>query len=153
MHIMLPLRPGAAFAASECCTLLRMRYTALFSCLVGCSLPVSAQVKQPVYFSCSCSDRVGQLYATAFRDLLATTPRYKAIDAAISGTGKDAKYNLALRVVSMDPDGSDSTRTVLAVTITLGPIYLNTLIQRCGKDVIEGCAKDTLASLDEEANK
>jgi hypothetical protein len=47
----------------------------------------------PVVFDCNCDDAVGSLYATAFRDLLAASPRYIETREAEPINGRDRLGN------------------------------------------------------------
>ena len=104
--------------------------------------------KTKVHFVCACSDVVGSKYATAFRDLLATSPRYEATSDFVQGKGSDAVWFGGVRVVSVDPSVNNSgERTVLAVTFTFGPAYVDTYVQTCSTDPKE-CAQSTFAAMD-----
>lgn len=123
--------------------------------ILGLSMSCSAQSlhqKIPVHFQCTCSDVVGQLYATAFRDAIATSPRYQeAATAEEKGEkGEETKYNWQVRVVSIDPSKeSDGNTTALSVVILIGDsVYLSQIVQTCGRNKAAVCAADTFSSLD-----
>lgn len=135
-----------------------MKSLILTICL-AMALPVwgqSAEAKKiPVKFTCTCTDIVGEAYATALRDALAKSPRYREAYLAqykISN-GKFA-YNWQIKVVSMDPSrNSLGTRTVLSVVFLFGDTeYLDNVVQICGNAAASKCASATLASFDELLN-
>ncbi|HEY6407998.1 MAG TPA: hypothetical protein VIY29_11070 [Ktedonobacteraceae bacterium] len=109
--------------------------------------------KTPVKFSCTCEDAVGAKYATALRDLIAASSRYQSASDFVVGTGKDAVWNFGIHVVSLDPSaGNTGERTVLAVTITVGPLFMTSLVQTCGDAEVQSCASTTFAQLDKVAS-
>ena len=120
-----------------------------------------ASVKTDVNFDCTCDDSVGRLYATAFRDLIASSPRYSLASVAeVKGSdGKTSKYNLNIKVVTLDDDASGNRRgsgisTVISVVLLVGDDpYLDNLVQTCGRDVVASCAASTLAYLDEVTHR
>lgn len=127
-----------------------MKIYALALVFAACSVGMYAQTTEtalkrlPVYFGCSCPDRVAGQVATAFRDRLASSPRYvEAFDAK-----SDSVFHVEL--VSGDPsDSQDHLHTVSSVVVTLGPTYLlsqNVFV--CGAEKVDVCASDLMAFLD-----
>lgn len=109
----------------------------------------------PVVFECTCQDQVGELYATAFRDALAKSPRYTETSAAVTkdNNGKPQEYNWQIRVVSVDPAYAVGRQTAISVVILLGDsFYMTHSIQTCPEAQVAGCAADTLARFDEVVN-
>lgn len=117
--------------------------------------PPSKQ-KIAVNFSCNCTDSTGAAFATAFRDLLANSPRYREAAASSEKTadGKEI-YNWKIAAVSIDPTDSDTgTSTVMSVVFLLGDNYfLASRVQTCGRVRVDQCAADVLAGFDELLNK
>ena len=78
-------------------------------CLIVFAIAASALAqtypppKTAVYFYCSCDDQVASQLATAFRDRLATSPRF------FQTNDNDDKSAWHVRVTSMDPGANDST--------------------------------------------
>lgn len=134
-----------------------MKYLLLFLCFSSCAFGQSKPEVMPhkikVHLNCTCEDVVGSKYATALRDLIATSPRYIAADNFVDGTGTTAVWNYGLRIVTLDPsNGKTGVSTVIAVTITWGPIFLDSLVQTCGDEVAKSCASSTFASLDKDVS-
>lgn len=129
-------------------------------CLLLAVTPLVAQDSYPnkraVKFSCTCDDAVGQTYATAFRDLLALSPRYReTADSAETGAdGKVTLYNWQIKVVSLDPStGNTGQTTVISAVFLLGDVfYFNSMVQSCPRAQAASCASSTLAALDQLVN-
>lgn len=128
--------------------------------LILCSCPsafAQAQQAKPrteLVFSCSCSDQAGTLFAAAFRDLLATSPRYiEASQAELKGPdGKQTIYNWQLKVVSVD-DTSNGQATAISSVLLLGSsFYMDQYVQVCGRDKAAFCAQQLLALVDSDLN-
>jgi len=123
----------------------------LFLC---CSLPVLGQQtkKTAVVFDCDCTDPVASQYATAVRDLLASSPRYYlANEAEEKGTdGKISLYNWHLKVVSLDSSiEHDGTATAFSVVLLLGnSLFMSHEIQTCGANRVSYCASTTVSFMD-----
>jgi hypothetical protein len=108
--------------------------------------------KTKVFFECTCDDVVGALWATSFRDLIASSPRYAEAEAPEFEVMKDADgkpinaYNWHVNVVT-SPAGRDSA--AVSVVVLLGDSYFVThLVQTCPHDKVGSCAANALASLD-----
>lgn len=97
-------------------------------------------------------DEVGALYATAFRDLLAKSPRFvETYESEVKNRNGEFLYpNWNVRVVSVDPSQDNvGISTALSVVILLGSsTYMDQQVQTCGRNRVSGCASDTLARLD-----
>lgn len=110
--------------------------------------------KTGVKFSCMCNDEVGARYATAIRDLIASSPRYQSAVEYQTDLGKSDTWNYGIRVVSLDPtNGKVGTSSVLSIVITWGPVYLQSYVEVCPTDSVKSCAIGTFADLDKEASK
>lgn len=126
----------------------------LVLCFLLVSLPTFAQQKPKikVVFECSCDDPVGSLFATAFRDALANSPRYIETDKAEikDSAGKTVEFHFKISVVSVDGGTSNSgISTALSDVFLVGDnFYLNNMVQSCGRDRIALCAASLLSSLD-----
>ena len=109
-----------------------------------------------VRFSCSCEDQVGARYATALRDLLASSPRYTETPYASEPKGPDSKekiYHWEIQVVSIDVDDPAlGHQSALSVVFMVDDVLLSHHIQTCGASVVSQCAATTLASLDKLLN-
>jgi hypothetical protein len=104
--------------------------------------------KTTVYFHCNCTDSVGGQLATAFRDQLATSPRF------VQTTDRNDQNAWHLTVISMDPDKDETSDnhnwTVYADTITMGPVtYITNGIHSCGARRVNDCAATLLSNLDQ----
>jgi hypothetical protein len=109
------------------------------------------QKRVPVKFICDCSDSVGKLYATAFRDLLAKSPRFVQ-DGPFDRTGGSSGNppSMLVSVVSIDPIG-DGQNSALSEAYLLGDsIFLTHSVRWCPKDRADHCAAATLSDLDEQ---
>src|SRR5438874_7295835 len=85
--------------------------------------------KTGIKFICTCTDSVGARYATAVRDLIATSPRYKPAAEFIEGSENARVYNMGIRVVSLDPQaGNPGNGSALAITLTWGVAYVSNSI-------------------------
>jgi hypothetical protein len=109
--------------------------------------------KTGVKFVCTCTDTVGARYATAVRDLIATSPRYKPAAEFIEGPENSKIYNMGIRVTSLDPQvGNPGNGSALAITITWGALYMTNYIQICPSRDVQTCAANTIADLDSQLN-
>lgn len=104
-----------------------------------------------IRFVCECDDMTGQTFATAFRDLLATSPRYYET-SAVSGIYPDGKErtNLQVKVVSVDitQDNSESSSAIAAVFLIGDTVYLTQIVARFGRHHASEEASVMLSSLD-----
>jgi hypothetical protein len=111
----------------------------------------------PVVFVCQCSDGTGAIFATAFRDLLAASPRYiEASDPSqVSTDGKQNILNWEIRVISLDPSVNNTGESsAMSIVILLGDgIYGTHLVQWCKRENAGGCARDVLAEFDGYLNR
>jgi hypothetical protein len=122
----------------------------LFLC---CVLPAVGQTnKIAVAFDCDCTDAVGSRYATAFRDLLAASPRYYMVQNAEEKdkNGKTVAYRWHLKVLSLDPaqnnNGQDS---VISAVLLLGDgLYMTQSVQWCPLSQVNSCAASTMSFMD-----
>jgi hypothetical protein len=121
---------------------------ALLLLLVACSVAchgqsTNATPKVAIYFDCQCDDPIASQIATAFRDLLATSPRYSE-----SPTVKSSVYHL--EVVSMDPShGLVGHSTVYSVVLKIGQsFYLTQSVRQCSEEVVNGCVARLLSFVD-----
>jgi hypothetical protein len=127
------------------------------SALLVCAVPALGQEsgKIRVKVICSCDDNVGQMYASALRDALATSPRYKETseDSFKKPDGTIAYYPFTIDAVSLDPSGNNNGQeTVVSVALTVGSMYLTNLVQYCPVAKVAECAHRALASLDRAIN-
>lgn len=128
-----------------------LAFVVLLSCLNVPSLSQEPR-KTKVFFECTCDDVVGATWATDFRDLIASSPRYVEAQAPEFEIMKDAEgkpingYNWHVNVVS-SAAGRDSA--AISVVVLLGYSYFVThLVQACPRDKVASCATNALASLD-----
>jgi hypothetical protein len=132
-----------------------MKLLALALLLAAPSAFCQQQQRIPVYFSCTCSDPVGSLYATAFRDLLATSPRYieGGSPETISPDGNKV-HRWHLSVVSEDPSvGQTGEGAAISVVFLIGKdLFVTNYVQACHKDLVPQCAAKTMAFLDKEVH-
>ena len=127
--------------------------------LLGFALPALAQTQVPkrtaVKFLCTCSDTTGQAFATAFRDLLATSPRYSETFEVSEklANGKESP-NWQIEAVSLDPSSNyNGVNAVLSTVFLLGDrYYLTQTVQTCPRSRVAACAANTLATLDKYLN-
>jgi hypothetical protein len=131
----------------------RIRRRLSWFVLFALSSPCSSQTeKTPIYIDCACDDQVGQLYATALRDAVATSPRFTeaSVKEVKSPDGKTSVYNLVLAIVTLDvetPPGGHST-AISAVLLMGNNFLFAQWVQACGRNVVQSCAEATLANLD-----
>jgi hypothetical protein len=138
----------------------RVQFLGLLMLFPGFVLEAHSQQptqRTKIFFECTCNDPVGALYATAFRDLLATSPRYAEASEAVEkdNSGKVASLNWHFVVVSIDPSSANDGRsTVLSEVFLIGKdIYLFNRVQSFGRSSVQDAAKSTLASLDKEIHE
>ena len=102
--------------------------TVLLFCLNASSFGQEPR-KTKVFFECTCDDVVGATWATNFRDLIASSPRYTEAQAPEFEITKDAEgkpingYNWHVNVIS-SPAGRDSA--AISVVVLLGYSYFVT---------------------------
>jgi hypothetical protein len=104
-----------------------------------------------VVFDCTCNDPVGSLFATAFRDALARSPRYIEGTAAEEKdeTGKVKTLNRRVVAISLDP-GEKGINTVLSIVFLVGKdIYISNRVMSFGRSNAENAARDALAGMDD----
>jgi hypothetical protein len=112
------------------------------------------RVRIPVKFECNCADEVGQLYATAFRDILASSPRFVSeVGFDNSGGSSSGPPSMRVNVVSVDPF-NDGQVTAMSIAFILGSTtYLTHVVRWCPKDRANSCAASTFAELDDQVQK
>jgi hypothetical protein len=102
--------------------------------------------KTPVRFTCTCDDATGQTFATAFRDLLVTSPRFSGVSVVDRNTYQ-------IRAVTVDASTENNGAvTAIAVVYLLGETYLHLSVEMCGRNRASSCASDILASFDQTIN-
>jgi hypothetical protein len=130
----------------------RAAVLALLCCALTSAALGQRQVRLPVTFKCTCDDVVGSLYATAFRDLLATSPRFIQVNRAEEKDekGKTTTLHWNVSVVSVDEGENNSgDSSALSIVFLIGDdIYITQRIQTCGRNRATSCASATLAALD-----
>jgi hypothetical protein len=111
--------------------------------------------KIAVEFTCQCEDEAAASFATAFRDLLASSPRYFETyePSKDPKTGKE-NYHFHIKAVSIDPaTPPDGISTSISVVFLIGDTYyVGQVVQICGRDRSQGCAAAVLAQFDREIN-
>lgn len=102
-------------------------------------------------FICSCSDPVGQLYATAFRDLLATSSRF-VLETGFdkNGGSPPAPPSILVSVVSLDPFHDGSAAPLSEAYFVGVATFLSHTVSWCPRDRVAHCAESTLASVDDQ---
>jgi hypothetical protein len=105
-----------------------------------------------VAFDCTCSDKTGSLFATAFRDALANSPRYIEGQSSEKYEGKTI-YNLKVSAVSVSLDDQGDSAAIAETFLIGDTYYVNTLIQTCIAPKAKSCADGLLAMLDAEVHK
>lgn len=118
----------------------------------GQSSSPAASSKTAVAFSCTCTDEVGQLYASALRDQIARSPRYRLAESAEAGTKEHPIFHLNIEVVSIDDSFSNSgQKAAMSVVFLMGnSMYIGSDVQTCGIDKVDLCVRETLAELDSD---
>lgn len=129
----------------------------LFASAITFGQNVQKSNKTRIHFSCSCDDVVGSRYATALRDLIASSPRYElAASAEIkpNNAKEPTTYNWQLSVVSVDLDQPAAGHaTALSVVLLIGnTFYWTNWVQTCGAHATSDCAAMTLADIDNQLN-
>jgi hypothetical protein len=108
---------------------------ALFLCLTPAA--ALAVTRTPIVFECSCEDTVGRAFARAFRDVLATSPRYEQayIAEPRDSTGKQTGVMLwKVNAVSVDQDvrGTGQSAAISIVLLIGDYMYETHQIETCG---------------------
>jgi hypothetical protein len=117
------------------------------TCCFSQTAVYGAKAKTKIAFNCACDDVVGSRYATAFRDLLAKSPRYEETDIS-----KDAAWDL--QVVSVDVDRTDSGHeTAISFTINRHGLYRDSWVSVCGSNKVSSCAADDFSALDDKVQR
>jgi hypothetical protein len=117
--------------------------------------PPTSPSRIPVAFACQCSDPVGALYATAFRDLLASSPRFVEYPNEMEILNGKVHVNWDISVISVDPSvHSVGNSTALSVVLLVGgTAFITQLAQSCPRAEVKNCAADTLSLLDPQIGK
>lgn len=112
--------------------------------------PSVSPAKTAVALTCTCTDQVGQLYASALRDVIARSPRYRLALSPVGGTKRNPIYHYNIVVVSTDDSINNAGQsTALSVSFLIGSsIFLDSEVQVCGMYRVKYCARQTLAGLD-----
>jgi hypothetical protein len=111
-----------------------------------------------VKFDCSCDDKLGTLYATAFRDLIAKSPRYQETQVAQDdgkGTNKNDSYNWFIDIIPMDmTQPADGNASAFSIVLKLGNMfYLDHWAQTRGVNMADICAHTIFSAVDNELAK
>lgn len=108
----------------------------------------STPARQNVIFHCNCDEQVGSLIATAFRDDLARSPRYREVVE-----DKDSKESsLRFFVLTMDDIPESHDHVAYSAVLLFGDAFITHEVGICGRTRAEGCAKDLLAFVDHAWN-
>jgi len=124
------------------------------ACLLMLSSVAFGQATQrtKVKFNCTCDDAVAARYATAFRDLLAASPRFVETSLASEPTREGSKaktYHWVISVLSIDTDNPErGIEIALSVIVTLDDSVFSHTIQTCGSAAASNCAARTLSEFD-----
>lgn len=112
-------------------------------------------IRVPVVFRCTCADTVGALYATAFRDLLASSPRYRETQEAetpvkLADGGAINSMAWQVSVVSLDPTTSDMGHAAaISFVVLIGDsFYVSHTVRWCPRQQVNSCASASFADLD-----
>jgi hypothetical protein len=134
------------------------RLIACFSLVFLFAVPAFTQGKPskiPIVFSCTCEDVAAAEYASAMRDLLATSPRYREIykTVELNANGQVTVKHFHILVVSLDPFAGkaalEGNSSVLAVAFVMGDDYFLDLYEETTNlTAAKQSAVNTLASLD-----
>lgn len=118
----------------------------VFVCTIFFAQGLFAQKKSPVYFDCKCDDAVGSSYATAFRDLLAVSPRFRAVDNLDATEGV---YPWSVSVVSVDVSPrNDGDHAAFSVALTAHGVLISHIVQSCYIENVHNCAQQALSMVD-----
>ncbi len=111
----------------------------------------AAPERTKVKLSCTCTDPVGEQYATAVHDLLANNPRF--VETAQEKEGPDE--NVVLTVVSLDTDKQHpGVSSAISAVYTLGAVYIfDQRLQICDPGRVRECASNALAALDQDMRR
>lgn len=126
----------------------------LLFCLGTCAVShaQATDSKTPLVFECQCSDAVGEQYATAFRDLVASSPRYRLTSQATvrDAGGKVLSVNWHVIAVSLDPSlDHDGRSSVISLVLLIGDdIYVSQDAIWCPARTINEGASRALAFID-----
>lgn len=132
-----------------------MKTLALLLCLLSSCAFGQTKPKTKIKFVCNCDDKVGTLFATAFRDALAKSPRYEETSISQSGSGKDVTYNWVVEGISIDlADPPQGNASAFSIVLKLGNIlYFDQWVQTCGTQMIDSCVNTLFASIDRDLTK
>ena len=123
---------------------------ALFFCLNASCFGQEPR-KTKVYFDCTCDDVVGATWATSFRDLIASSPRYAEAPSPEYEVTKARTANRSMPTTGtsmLSPLPLAETRRLFSIVVLLGYSYFVThLVQACPHDKVGSCAANALASL------
>lgn len=127
-------------------------------CWCGAGAVAQSKPKTPIAFTCQCGDAVASEFATSFRDLLASSPRYREASEAVEKAGPDGKgahYWIHLQAVSVDPDSTNAgRRTAISEVLLIGDdYYLTQEVQTCPAHEVGDCAKRSLSWIDDYLNR
>ncbi len=123
--------------------------------------PVLAVAQQthrtPIVFTCQCDDPVSDAFATAFRDQLATSPRYiqgyKAEEKDAHGKVTSMLWKVSV-IGAADGSHQLGASTVVdsmaaSVVLTIGDdVFMTHEVMQCGREKTRECAASLLTFVD-----
>jgi hypothetical protein len=110
-----------------------------------------APTKTGIYIDCTCEDAIGALYATALRDVVANSPRYRLARFARERSADYQSFteNFVIHIVTVDINRDrPGVSTAISVAYSMTDIFLGNSVQTCGRERVQVCAETTLADAD-----
>lgn len=127
--------------------------------LLSTNIPAPGQSKKKteMKFDCTCEDPVGSRFATAFRDLIAASPRYTQTtlsEEPVKIGEKGTRSNWVVSIISLDPNSGSGAQTAMSVVMTVGDtIFWTHWVQTCGANRVNECASSVFSDVDKEIQK
>jgi hypothetical protein len=111
----------------------------LFSACTGSSLNAQTSTRMRVVLDCTCQQGLGESFATALRDELATSPRY----VEIPDNEKNRGFWHIRVVTTKDPDSIS-----VAYAFTIDDTFFTMGVSVCGKQRMSDCVQGVFTHFD-----
>lgn len=100
-----------------------------------------------VAFSCACNDSTGRLFASAMRDALDRTGRFREVSVGRSPDRAAAVFSIVSLPLDDDSRG-ESHSTALSVVFLRDGVMLDHLVETCQRAAVESCARSTVSAFE-----
>lgn len=100
-----------------------------------------------IAFSCACNDATGKLFATALREALDRTGRFREVDPRRTTVPAAAAFSIVSLPLEVDARG-ESQGTALSVVFLRDGVMLDHLVETCNRVAVDSCARSTVSAFE-----